>query len=234
MRIESLDFLRGFAILLMFVDHVAYLLGEDIETFNIRFLTRLSEPLFALLLGYFLVGRSKEKLLSRFIDILGAAFLVNIIFFPATSRFDILVSFLICYILYFFLGDKLYLLFPAFLLFNFDPTLNILDYPISLVISQVAIGMSLRLGKKPYYLLLAPLSFLLPLYYSITAFFTFFSILFIMLALDNPNFSMKPINLLGKHPLKFYVAQFYLALLLLFLYFYFSDFSTNSVSIWFS
>ena len=52
-RLHSLDALRGLAIVLMIVDHVCgILLSINIEFAGVRFWTRLSMPLFAVLMGY--------------------------------------------------------------------------------------------------------------------------------------------------------------------------------------
>ncbi len=60
-RLRGLDAVRGLAIVLMIVDHVAGILFDlPIEVDNVRMLTRLSMPLFSVLMGYFLAAPKKS------------------------------------------------------------------------------------------------------------------------------------------------------------------------------
>ena len=73
-RNTAIDALRGFAILLMAVDHLSSLiLYQQIGLDSIRLPTRLAEPLFVLLFGYFLTGRGGRRYWRRVGQVVAAA-----------------------------------------------------------------------------------------------------------------------------------------------------------------
>lgn len=158
-RLAALDTLRGFAIILMILDHVAfYFFDQLIELGSVRLLTRLSMPLFCVLSGYLTLesltrvkgqndkeSRSGRKPFAaarwkRLIQVAIAALIVNAFYYPTAGNFEILVSLLICYLLVALTGAYFALFFGAFLLFSVDKTAVFLDYPLSIVATCVAAG----------------------------------------------------------------------------------------------
>jgi uncharacterized membrane protein len=212
-RMESMDALRGLAIIVMFLDHVLFLSpNSSFDPFSPRFFTRIAEPIFAVLVGYFLIGRENNKMLFRLLEILAVAFFVNVFFYALLGKFDILASLALSYLAYFALRDRIVLLLPAFVLFSLDPTLQLLDYPLSLVLSQVALGAAIRKGLGPLLLfafLLAPL--FVPAPYSYVALFTIAAGFLVLLAQKYRDIKVPLASQIGKKPLLYYVAQYILA-----------------------
>jgi uncharacterized membrane protein len=212
-RMESMDALRGLAIIIMFFDHVLFFSpNSSFDPFSPRFFTRIAEPIFAVLVGYFLIGREDKRLFSRLLEILAVAFLVNIFFYMLLGKLDILISLALSYLAYFALKDKIVLLVPAFVLFSLDPTTQLLDYPLSLVLSQVALGAAIRKGLSPLLLfafLLAPL--FVPAPYSYTALFTVAAGCLVLLAQKFKDIKMPVASQIGKRPLLYYMVQYVLA-----------------------
>ncbi len=212
-----MDFLRGLAIAIMIIDHIyAYILSESVSIYNIRLITRIAEPLFALLLGYFLIGRKRERIFERGFQITAAAIISNIIHYPATLSLEILASFVIVYIVYWIMKERFkYLIFIV--LFSFlDPTRTILSYPAFLVISQVSLGMLLR-KKEDSWIHLLVFAFAIPIFamstsltLALTSIFTILAFFMIKIAEENHEFGMNIINWIGRNPLKIYVAQMYI------------------------
>jgi hypothetical protein len=218
-RIEGLDFLRGFAIIIMFFDHVAAIaFSQGIEPFNVRFFARVAEPIFSLLFGYFLLGRNKRRLAFRLAEIFFVAVLINIFFYSVTGVFDILVDFLVIGIFYMVVGDALKYFFPVVFLTPIFP--EILDYPLPFVLSQVSLGMLIREFNKerrvifPFLVFLASAFFIsVPLQYSI--FFTLVAgVLVLIFSSSLRDFEFFPVNFMGKRPLLFYSLQYISAILI--------------------
>jgi hypothetical protein len=143
-RNACLDTLRGFAVVLMVLDHVAGMIFlEQLPWSPIRLATRLSMPLFCLLMGYFL-NPARRRIGRRFWEICVAAILLNAVFWPLYQRIEILGSLLIAYLLFLLSGW----LFPIFVLSIFlygdDHLAKWLDYPPTIVVSFVAQGMISR------------------------------------------------------------------------------------------
>jgi hypothetical protein len=216
-RIEGLDFLRGFAIIIMFFDHVAAIaFSQGIELFNVRFFARVAEPIFALLFGYFLLGRNKKRLAFRLAEIFFVAVVINIFFYSVTGVFDILVDFLVIGIFYMLVGDALKYFFPVVFLTPIFP--EIFDYPLPFVLSQVSLGMLIHEGKREiifsFLVFLASAFFIsAPLQYSI--FFTLVAgVLVSIFSSSLRGFEFFPVNFVGKRPLSFYLIQYLLAILI--------------------
>ncbi|CAN0487713.1 unnamed protein product, partial [Hapterophycus canaliculatus] len=148
-------------------DHAVGLIGGwSISESPVRIAMRLSMPLFAVLMGYFLrsprilTGKESttldiESLLqNRWVQIGFAAALVNLVFFPAYQCLDILCSLLLAAIIARLSGGA----FPWFVLvvavFPIDPTdgwpqLGWMDFPLSIVVGFVALGnLQARYGHK--------------------------------------------------------------------------------------
>ena len=148
-RIAPLDGLRGLAIVLMIVDHAAYYLWEiPIAPTSLRIATRLSMPLFCVLMGYLLADRRMADpntiYWRRFYQLCGATALATLIFYTAHQKLEILASLLICYSLFIAVGNALAVGLLAAFATSYDPTLSWFDYPVPLVLSCVAQGIILR------------------------------------------------------------------------------------------
>ncbi len=222
-RNAAIDTLRGFAIVLMVIDHVADLwLGQSIGDSPIRWMTRLAMPLFCVLMGYFLPADRNWRL-RRFVEIAATAVLVNAIFYPAYGCLDILCSLLIAGIV----GTACGRFFPMFVLvavlYPVDPTPawpsgGPMDFPLSLVLSFVALGsLHARYGRKtaglastiltafyfPAVVLtpgsVSPLLFL----------FVLPATLLLCWAERYPKISIPGLEELGRNPLKSYAIQYY-------------------------
>lgn len=229
-RNAALDSVRGLAIVLMIVDHIAVISFDiAIATDNIRLVTRLALPLFAILFGYFLTCRPTQPLsgspgptkqgpwaaFRRPAHILVAAFAANLVFVPEYGRLEILVSFLACSLLYLVLGRYFIVMLLPVALFQHDPTLDVLDYPITLTASLVAIGMVLRLYGFQKAILAASFATVAGLAFVPTP--PLFVLLFaipatciVALASVSPELSVGWLALLGRYPLTTYVTQYYI------------------------
>ncbi|MEM4366895.1 MAG: hypothetical protein QW035_02070 [Candidatus Anstonellales archaeon] len=214
-RKEGLDTLRGIAISLMVLDHfLAIVLFQPVETSNLRILTRLAEPIFAVLIGYFLVGRGRERLMVRAVDILLVAFFVNFFYLPIMRKVEILASFLAVYALCILFGEALALLLPAVFLYPLDPTSYFFDYPLPLVFSQAALGMLIRKGSSPWVsLVFLPAALLLPAPYNYTSLCTPIAA-FATKQLEKSSVKAPIISLMGRYPLSSYAIQYSLIVLI--------------------
>lgn len=227
-RNQAFDTLRGLAVVLMIVDHVAGVIFEQsIEIGQLRFLTRLSMPLFCVLAGYLVAGKTNVNW-SRILQVAGAAILVNAAYVPYYGLFEILVSLLICYLLFAALKDWTMVFAGAAMLYSFDPTApgpaewlwngesNLLDYPLSIVIAPFAIGIALKKLKGP--LAFAPLLALLPAFWLVPApsvyvlWFTPLAVLLVNLAERKPILNVPALEWIGRYPLRVYVVQYLVVL----------------------
>jgi hypothetical protein len=134
----------------MVIDHLAAVVFQiPVGGSWIRLCTRLSMPLFCVLMGYFLEPERRFRI-RRLAQIAGAAGIANALFWPHYHRIEILGSLLIAYCLFLMSGR----IFPIFLLGLFlypdDPLRPWFDFPPSIVVAFVAQGMTLRrLGLAP-------------------------------------------------------------------------------------
>ncbi|WP_153557922.1 acyltransferase family protein [Roseimaritima sediminicola] len=145
-RIAALDALRGLAILLMVLDHVAGMLMDvRIEYTSVRFWTRLSMPLFCVLMGYFL-DPGRPRSLHRFGQIALAAVAINVAYLWLYREVEILGSLLVAYTLFLMTGRAFVVFVAAAAFYPLDPSTPWFDYPLSIVLSFVAQGMILRHG----------------------------------------------------------------------------------------
>jgi uncharacterized membrane protein len=216
-RIASMDVVRGLAILLMFVDHILFLLGySSFSMFEPRFFTRMAEPLFAVLFGYFLVGRTENSLMGRFFEIMVVAILINILVYPFMGSLEILASFTLSFLAYALLRERIVFLMPLVLLFNLDPTTGILSYPIFLVLPQVALGVAMRKGITPSIsIIFALMSFFVVARFEFSFLFTALACAILLVAEKHRGFSVPIIEHIGKRPLFFYVIQYIAAIILM-------------------
>ncbi len=215
-RNAALDTLRGLAILLMIVDHIAYfILDIPIALDTLRIGTRLSMPLFCGLMGYFLA--QKETIhWNRLYQLLLAAFAMNLVFFTIYRKFEILASLSICYALYLLCGRKMALLVVAVFFVGLDPTARWFDYPLPIVLSCVAQGMVIRLYDWPVSLaagVLVTCGIALaqpPAEYVL--YFVLPSTLLIGWAARHPSWRFRPLAWIGRYPLTIYLAQYFIIL----------------------
>lgn len=143
-RNGCLDSLRGLAIVLMVIDHVAFLFFDSpIAVDSIRFPTRLSMPLFAVLMGYFLTARG-EKGWSRLLQVAAATVAINIVYYELYQQLEILASLLACTILFLGIGRWFAILALAVFVYPLDPTTTLFNFPMSVVACCVAQGVILR------------------------------------------------------------------------------------------
>lgn len=233
-RNAALDSVRGLAIVLMIVDHIAVIsfdiaIGVD----NVRLLTRLALPLFAILFGFFLIATptqpSTAKAASKMAlpkqgnwaafrrpaQLLFAAIAANVLFVPEFGRLEVLASFLACSLLYFVMRRYFVVMLLAVILFQQDPTALFLDYPLTLTASLVGIGMVLRLYGFQNAILATTVVILAGLAVVPTP--PLFVLLFAMpatcivaLASVSPELSVAWLAFLGRYPLTTYVAQYYI------------------------
>ena len=224
-RNAALDALRGLAIVLMIIDHVAYYFFDiAIEPTNIRMLTRLSMPLFCGLMGYFLAGRA-EVHWRRFYQLCLAACLVNVAFFTVHHKFEILASLLVAYALFIALRGNLVWGVAAVALTPWDITAAWFDYPLPVVIACVAQGMILgRWGWQAG--LLSGCGLMLG--WSVVAYPTAYILLYVLpsslliaaaAAIGGKEMArpaarwlnwLSWLSWLGRYPLSVYVTQYYL------------------------
>ena len=143
-RNAALDSLRGLAIVLMIIDHAAgILLNVSIDYDTVRFWTRLSMPLFCVLMGFFLVKKPHFPD-QRFFEIVLAALLINVLYLPLYREVEILGSLSVAYLLFQWLPRWFPYLVGAAVLVNLDLTRIVFDYPLTIACSFVAQGVILR------------------------------------------------------------------------------------------
>lgn len=223
-RNVCLDTLRGLAIVLMIVDHAAgILLTIPIDYSTIRFGTRLSMPLFAILMGYLLNSKAVDSTapwqerfpIKRLAQILASAVATGVLYFSWYGSLDILSSLAICYLVFLLLRDRFVFLVAALVLYKFDVTRQVLDYPLTIVICLVAQGMILRrLGLGPAAFSALALTVigigtvgkpsLLVLLFALPA------TLLVGLAGQKIGLSHPWLSFLGRYPLTVYVVQYYI------------------------
>ncbi len=212
-RLRSLDALRGLAILLMLIDHVSgVLLAVNIEFTSVRFWTRLSMPLFAVLMGY-LWNIERPPKYQRLAQIAFAGLLVNVTYFPRYLELEILVSLLCASLLFWVLRTRFVYLYLIIFLAPWDVSARLLDYPLAIVIPCAALGLILqrsgwRWAAVNSLLALPVVAWLEPptqyvLYFILPA------VLLVAGAAHWRNLGLAPLDILGRYPLTTYVIQYY-------------------------
>ena len=224
-RNRALDSLRGVAILLMIVDHVAFLFfDQNIELGQLRFFTRLSMPLFCILGGYLAAGKETVNWM-RIAQVAVAACIVNLLYFPAYGQLEILVSLLLCYLGYAMIGKWMMLCAGGALLYAWDPTASsslaadlwsgkacLLDFPFTIVATPFALGILLRKFGLPWavgaLLLLLPAIWLIPEPTVFVLWLTPVALLLVAGGCSKPSYSLRPLELIGRYPLRIYATQY--------------------------
>ena len=207
----------------MIIDHVVGLLfSQPILDSPVRWMTRLSMPLFCVLMGYFFDparrfqdGKFRWR---RFGQILGSAVLVNLVFWPHYAKIEILGSLLIAYGLFVLTGPLFPGLVFVILFYRDDALAQWLDFPPTIVVSFVAQGMILRkLGIRVALLSGAMLTvgsgviFLLePTGVNhLLCLFVLLATLLVYAGQRWPNCSIAGLVQIGRYPLTVYVIQYY-------------------------
>lgn len=228
-----LDALRGLAIVIMVVDHVADLLFDlRVDDSVIRSATRLSMPLFSILMGYFFrFCDSVQSLAARFrpertTQIIIAMAAVNLVFYPHHHLVDILASLLVAYLAYLILGKYFSWCVLLIIAYPIDPSIGRFDFPITIAVSFVAQGSILRQHGFRWALLSGLLLTLAGWWvfkYQHAAVFhkLFYFVLpatiMIAWAEKSPARNIPGLSLVGRYPLTAYVAQYYVIFLIAYL-----------------
>ena len=213
-RNARFDALRGLAIALMVVDHVAMILWKFQLDSDVRSVTRLAEPLFVLLFGYLLYGRPRARLGTRSLQLLAAALVSNALFYPAYHSLDILVTFLGVLLVFAALGNHLMFLVPLVLLLPWDPTRVIFDYPLFIVLGQTAFGMALRHRQGTWWgawagaAILGVAFLVLDGHHRLEIGLTGIAALALLAARRWPGQALPGLDFLGRHPVSIYALQF--------------------------
>ncbi|MCS5637910.1 MAG: TraX family protein [Myxococcota bacterium] len=213
-RNPRFDALRGLAIALMVLDHVAMILWKLQIDSEVRSVTRLAEPLFVLLFGYLLYGRPRARLGTRGLQLLAAALVSNALFYPAYHSLDILVTFLGVLLIFAALGNRLMVLVPLVVLLPWDPTRSILDYPLFMVLGQAAFGMALHHRQGAWWgawagaAVLGAAALLLDGPHRLEVVLTGLAALALLAARRWPGQALPGLDFIGRHPLSIYALQF--------------------------
>ncbi len=224
----------------MVVDHVSGILANvPISPNTIRFGTRLSLPLFAVLIGYFMGKQQRRdhgsgpnealrfdlgnQRLVRFGQILLAAVITNALTFQFLGKLEILASFAVVYGFYFFLGRHIQWLILALPLYAYDPSLDYFDYPVLLVASLVAIGTVLANRSLGVALLLslvmvAVATPLIPPPSIYVVWFLPAALAIVAAARQWPELQNRWLSALGRIPLTAYVCQYAVIVLIRFIW----------------
>lgn len=220
-RNAALDVLRGVAILLMVVDHVAYFnFNVPIELTSLRIVTRCSMPLFCSLMGYFLVSKDRVNWI-RFYQLLFAAAAVNVAFFTLYNKLEILASLLVCYVLYLGFRSWLCFAFVAVYFSQLDPSVLWFDYPLPIVLSCVAQGMILRkyggrVALVTGCLITVGMLFVPPPATYVLIYVVPASLLIAWAAkypeMNPARWHLQPLQFAGRYPLTVYLAQYFIIL----------------------
>lgn len=233
-RNVAMDTLRGLSIVMMVIDHACGLIGDwSILESPVRIAMRLSMPLFAVLMGYFVKSPSSKSafslvdldspLKSRWLQIGLAAVLVNLVFYPEYHCLDILCSFSLVALIAWVTGRAFPWLVLVVLIFPIDPTdgwpqLGWMDFPLSIVLGFAALGnLQARYGHRVGLLVAAGMTAFYPLATSLTPgsasplllLFVFPAAALIALAEKFPDARLPGLDMLGRNPLKAYVIQYY-------------------------
>jgi uncharacterized membrane protein len=215
-RNATLDSLRGIAIFLMVVDHIANFWFETrIEWDSIRLPTRLSMPLFAILMGYF-ISTNRPFPWRRMFQVAAVSGIVNVFFYPLYERVEILASLLVCYVLVFSTSKYASLLTLALFLLPWDPSAQVFDYPLTLVAGCVAQGQVLRHYGWKIALVVSVILCFSAIYIDPVAKMTVLMIPvatgLIIWAIRYPNKDVPGLSLMGRYPLAMYLAHYLMVL----------------------
>lgn len=223
-RNAFLDSLRGLAILLMIVDHIAWLFSDvAIELGTVRFVTRLSMPLFCVLMGYFLVPRSSRSATfwRRTGQLALAAVAVNAVYAVLYEQLEILACLVVCCLLFALIGKWFWVCIFAswfvsieqeFLVSPVEPSLPLFDFSLAAVATCVASGILLREhGVRWAAAGWIPVLLSIPTVTPPTVYVLYFLPLAVALVAwgaSQPALAVPLLGLMGRFPLRIYVAQY--------------------------
>ncbi len=212
MRIEWLDSLRGFAILFMILDHLIVHFFPALEL--LRYLTRVSFPLFMLVSGYLLDKRSINSVLrgSTIILIFALSLILFDISNPKISVFNVLYSIGISLPLAYILPLNSILILPLFI--PLDLSANIIDYGI--VFTTFVLLLGRLLAREDWIPILFSLIVLAVVMLSTNYYVMFLYLIGILMALSVFLVRLEHpfLSLLGKYSLSIYVGHLYLIALI--------------------
>ncbi len=208
----------------MIVDHVAgVIFSVRIEPDTIRFATRLSMPLFAVLLGFFLASSTKTHW-KRVLQLAAAAVAINLFFYfvyhglnyHKYDKLEILASLLVCYVAHLILGRQLVWCFAAAYFFLHDPTRELFDYSVSVVVTCVAHGVILKIygwrvaSIAGLLVLPATIFVTTPTQYAI--YFILPAVWLVAWGSLFPKLLVPVVETLGRYPLTTYLTQYFIIL----------------------
>lgn len=128
----------------MVVDHVAdLLLNFSLQESYLRLGTRLAMPLFCVLMGYFLRLEARFEF-RRLWQMLFAAVLANLVFYPHYQCIEILGCLVLAALLFKATGRFFAVLVVLLFAYPWDPLAVWFDFPPTIVVSFVAQGLILR------------------------------------------------------------------------------------------
>lgn len=217
-RNAALDTLRGVAILLMVIDHVAFFFfDQPIGLDTIRLPTRLSFGLFTILMGYFLPPLLDRPFNPRRLaEISLAALLLNAWYYDRYQRIEILGSLVVCYAIFLLLRGHFVWMWGAFFACMAAEYLGysktIFDFPLTVVLTFVSQGIIVRrLGWQwgvlaSCCLLVGSFTISPPTAYVFL--FAPIATALVCAGIKFPNWRIPGLDLVGKYPLLFYCAQY--------------------------
>ena len=209
--------------MLMIIDHLADLVFDiKIHDSYLRLGTRLAMPIFCVLMGYFMNVESRFRF-RRLGEILVAAILANLVFYPHYGVLEILGSLIVAALLFIATGRYFMAFVFAVILYPWDPLVTWFDFPPTIVVSFVAQGMILRrlgiLAAVASALMLSSGAvWMLDLEPSGVnhklCLFVLPATLLVYLGQQFPQKRLPGIDWMGRHPLTAYVSQYYAITLL--------------------
>jgi len=205
----------------MVIDHVAGIwLQMPLGGSNVRFMTRLSMPLFCVLMGYFLRPERRWKR-RRVVEIFAAAVAVNLLFYPYAGTIEILGSLLLAYGVFAVSGRHFGWFVLAMLFYPVDGLRAWFDFPPSLTVSFVAQGFLLRKAGPVPAIASGVLLSLAGLWIAaleprgvnqLLCLFILPATLLVLVGEKKPQWQVPGLELAGRYPLTVYVLQYYVIL----------------------
>ncbi len=209
-----MDLLRGFAVLLMVIDHIFFFILH-LPFFPFRIPTRLAMPLFAMVCGYLIPFRSYKSIKRGATILLICALLLVPVDLYLHTSFTLLFSFAIA-LPFWKMFEKNYpfILLVLLIISFFDFSRVLIDYGIASPLFLIGVGANARKAKKEMFLLLC-FAFVLSLCLSpfgwmpwefLAAPFAFT----LMVLCEFNQITNRLIEFFGRHALSIYVTHFFI------------------------